>query len=23
KLKCEKKDRYIQTIHGRGYSMVE
>ncbi|RAW09936.1 response regulator transcription factor [Paenibacillus taichungensis] len=23
KLKCEKKDRYIQTIHGRGYSMIE
>lgn len=23
KLKCEKKNRYIQTIHGRGYSMVE
>ncbi|WP_155592055.1 response regulator transcription factor [Lysinibacillus cavernae] len=23
KLKCDKKDRYIQTIHGRGYSMIE
>ncbi|MGE7930252.1 response regulator transcription factor [Lysinibacillus xylanilyticus] len=23
KLKCEKKNRYIQTIHGRGYSMIE
>ncbi|TQR28866.1 response regulator transcription factor [Lysinibacillus sphaericus] len=23
KIKCEKKDRYIQTIHGRGYSMIE
>jgi len=23
KLKCENKDRYIQTIHGRGYSMIE
>ncbi|MBK3495044.1 response regulator transcription factor [Viridibacillus sp. YIM B01967] len=23
KLKCEKKDRYIQTIHGRGYSMIK
>ncbi|MFJ6207426.1 response regulator transcription factor [Lysinibacillus sp. NPDC092081] len=23
KLKCAKKDRYIQTIHGRGYSMIE
>ncbi|MFT9819614.1 response regulator transcription factor [Lysinibacillus sp. NPDC056185] len=23
KLRCEKKDRYIQTIHGRGYSMIE
>lgn len=23
KLKCEKKDRYIQTLHGRGYSMIE
>ncbi|MGE7948797.1 response regulator transcription factor [Lysinibacillus sp. NPDC093688] len=23
KLKCSKKDRYIQTIHGRGYSMIE
>ncbi|MFJ7921470.1 response regulator transcription factor [Lysinibacillus fusiformis] len=23
KLKCEKKDRYIHTIHGRGYSMIE
>ena len=23
KLKCEEKDRYIQTIHGRGYSMIE
>ncbi|MFJ8511885.1 response regulator transcription factor [Lysinibacillus xylanilyticus] len=23
KLKCEKKDRYIQTIHGRGYSIIE
>ncbi|WP_042198900.1 response regulator transcription factor [Paenibacillus camerounensis] len=23
KLKCEKNDRYIQTIHGRGYSMIE
>ncbi|GAB0166837.1 response regulator transcription factor [Lysinibacillus sp. CTST325] len=23
KLKCEKKDRYIQTVHGRGYSMIE
>ncbi|MRB24830.1 DNA-binding response regulator, partial [Bacillus thuringiensis] len=22
-LKCEKKNRYIQTIHVRGYSMVE
>ncbi|MED2078813.1 DNA-binding response regulator, partial [Bacillus thuringiensis] len=22
-LKCEKKERYIQTIHGRGYSMIE
>ena len=23
KLKCQKNDRYIQTIHGRGYSMIE
>ncbi|MGE7908758.1 response regulator transcription factor [Lysinibacillus xylanilyticus] len=23
KLKCVKKNRYIQTIHGRGYSMIE
>ncbi|MFK3936789.1 response regulator transcription factor [Alkalihalobacillus sp. NPDC078783] len=23
KLSCKKEDRYIQTIHGRGYSMVE
>ncbi|MFF2175759.1 response regulator transcription factor [Lysinibacillus sp. NPDC058147] len=23
KLKCEKNERYIQTIHGRGYSMIE
>ncbi|PIH55906.1 response regulator transcription factor [Paenibacillus sp. LK1] len=23
KLKCEKKDRYIKTVHGRGYSMIE
>lgn len=23
KLKCEEKDKYIQTIHGRGYSMME
>ncbi|MGE7986086.1 response regulator transcription factor [Lysinibacillus fusiformis] len=23
KLKCEKKNRYIHTIHGRGYSMIE
>lgn len=23
KLKCENKERYIQTIHGRGYSMIE
>lgn len=23
KLTCEKKDRYIQTRHGRGYSMIE
>ncbi|MGG3283836.1 response regulator transcription factor [Paenibacillus solani] len=23
KLKCEAKDRYIQTVHGRGYSMIE
>ncbi|MGE7922680.1 response regulator transcription factor [Viridibacillus arvi] len=23
KLKCEKKNRYIRTIHGRGYSMIE
>jgi DNA-binding response OmpR family regulator len=23
KLTCEKKDRYIQTVHGRGYSMIE
>ncbi|MFJ7664434.1 response regulator transcription factor [Lysinibacillus sp. NPDC097162] len=23
KLKCDKKDRYIQTLHGRGYSMIE
>lgn len=23
KLKCEKKNRYIQTIHGRGYSIIE
>lgn len=23
KLKCEKHNRYIQTIHGRGYSMIE
>lgn len=23
KLKCEKENRYIQTIHGRGYSMIE
>lgn len=23
KLKCEEKDQYIQTVHGRGYSMTE
>nr|WP_275444508.1 response regulator transcription factor [Paenibacillus sp. ACRRX] len=23
KLKCSEKDRYIQTIHGRGYLMIE
>ncbi|WP_036719145.1 response regulator transcription factor [Paenibacillus sp. JCM 10914] len=23
KLKCEKNDRFIQTTHGRGYSMIE
>ncbi|MFC7677728.1 response regulator transcription factor [Paenibacillus sp. GCM10028914] len=23
KLKCEEKDKYIQTVHGRGYSMTE
>lgn len=23
KIKCEKKNRYIQTIHGRGYSIIE
>ena len=23
KLKCHKKNRYIQTIHGRGYTMIE